>query len=102
MPQRKDYKGLDKFALLVVGEKNISNSSPREGALEAVMQYWGSQSNIAVVFATILSSISIALFLELEELTRWVSLPFFFAFLYFALRAWAFGRCARIACGLWK
>lgn len=102
MPQRSDYKGLNYFALLIVGEKGINNAPPREGALEAVMQYWASQTNIAVVFATIFSSISIALFLELSGLLKLVASPFFISFLYFALRAWGFGRCARITCGLWK
>lgn len=99
MPERIAFNGLDKFALWFIGEKSINKSAPSGGPLGAVMQYWTSQSNITVVFATIFSSISIVLFIELDI---WIAMPFFIGFLYFVIRTWAFGRCAQIACRLWK
>ena len=101
MPQRSDYKGLQKLALWILGQTGINNSAPRE-VLGAVVQHWGNQANISTIFATIFSSITIALFVGLEGDMRWTALPFFIGLVYFSIRAWAFGKCSEIACGLWK
>lgn len=95
----KNQKNLDKFAAWIVGEKRINNAPSKP---DPVIQYWTSQSNISVVFATIFSSISLGLYLGLLGKLRLVIIPFALAFLYFSFRTWAFGRCARIACSIWK
>lgn len=100
MPLRETYKGLDKIALFIVGEKGINDTLGDR--LAAAIQYWTSQSNTSVVFATIFSTIGISFLLTFSGSTKLVSIPIFISFLYFALRAWACGRCARIACSSWK
>lgn len=100
MPVRETYKNLDKIALFVVGEKGINDTVGDR--LSAIVQYWTSQSNTSVVFATIFSTIGVSLLLELSGKLKLIALPIFLAFLYFSLRTWAYGRCARIACSSWK
>lgn len=101
--QRKDLRGLDKFALLYLQLRSINNCpSPDRGALEGVLQFWTAQANIATVFATIFSSISIVFLVEFEGYLQWIALLFAIAMMHFLIRAWSFGRCAGIAISLWK
>ncbi len=97
MVKIKNLNKLDMLACFLVGQKNSINDAPEEKFL--VLTYWTSCANVSVIFATIFSSMSIVLFIEIE--TNLVVIPFFIAFIWFSLRAWAFGRCAKIACKIW-
>lgn len=100
MPLRETYKGLDKLALYIVGEKGINDTLGDR--LSAIIQYWTAQSNTSIIFATIFSTIGVSLLLEFSGKLKLIALPIFLVFIYFSLRTWAYGRCAKIACSLWK
>lgn len=101
MPHISDFKRLDWFALWIVHARTINNAPPRE-ILESLMQYWGNQSNTATVFVAVLGTIATGLYLEMGGILRWTALPPVVLALYFALRSWAYGRCAGITCNIWK
>lgn len=101
MPLRNTFKGLNRIALYIVGENGINDApSADRGALSAVVQYWGNQANVSAIFATVFSSISIAFLIQPNY--NFLSIPSFVCFLYFLIRAWAFNRCAAIACSCHK
>jgi hypothetical protein len=102
--QRETAGYLDKLALFIVGEININAEPPtHDNILGPVVQYWTSQSNTSAIFATVLGSIFVAIFVSVDlDYWRWASAPFFVGLIYFTIRAWAFNRCARIACSRWK
>lgn len=89
---------LDDFALLIIGKQSI-NKAPSKP--EIVLQYWSTRSNISIIFATIFSSISLALLIELSNENKLILLPFVFLFIYFSIKTWAYNRCANMACRIW-
>jgi len=104
MPNRNSshLKKIDKLALWYLGLRSI-NDTPREdtGALEAVLHFWTSQSNLCAIFATIFMSTGVAFLVEFEDGARWVALPFALASVFFLIRTWAYSQCARIAARIW-
>lgn len=96
------FKKADKLALWYLGLLSI-NDTPREdtGALEAVLYFWTSQSNLCAIFTTIFMSTSVAFLVEFDGNARWVALPFALLSLFFLIRTWAYSRCARIAARIW-
>ncbi len=100
MPSRETYKGLDKIALYIIGENNINDTLGDR--LSPIVQYWTAQSNTAVIFATVFSTLGLSLLLELKGILKLIAVPIFIIFIYFTIRTWAYGRCARIACSAWK
>lgn len=107
MSQRKTYRGLDWFALYFLRLPSISDSfgdqNPEIAQMirQNAMQYWISQSNSSVVFATVSASIFVGLLTNRKSHAEIIAYIFFLTFIYFGIRAWAFGRCAKITCNLW-
>lgn len=103
MPTRDNFKGLDKLAMHVACVDHVNTTAPVDrGALSVVMQHWTNQTNIAVIFCTILSTVSITLLTNYQgDYKLLVAAPFAIGAVWFAARAWAFGRCAAVATRLW-
>ena len=87
----------------IAGVDHVNTSaSVDRGALSAAMQHWTNQTNMAVVFCTILATASITLLTSYQgEYRLLLGTPFILGAFWFAARAWAFGRCAAIASRLW-
>lgn len=93
---------LDKIALNYLGIENVNKTpSPDRGVLQATLSFWLSQSNLSAIFATIFSSTFIVVFVETEGCSRLASVPFLILTIHFLMRAWAYGRCAKITVRIW-